>query len=402
MPTFTYTGVAEGGQRVSGVVDAYDEIEAMEQARSQVLYVESVKQVRSKNGILNMQITKHKIKPKELAILCSQFAINIKAGMSIIRTTQLVASQATDKYLRQTLGEVAKDVASGHSLADSFENKAPDLPRVFIETVRAGEESGNLAEGFDRLSKYYDRRAKVSSKIFGAMIYPVFVVVVAVAVVAVMMVMVIPAMAGMFEDLGSEMPIMTQILIGASTWVSQNILIILLILVVLVVALGAYGRTESGKETYAKIALKFPLLGQINTYGGAAQFASTMSTLVSSGLSTSRAVTITSRVLDNYILAKETGRNVGYLEEGRSLGDCMRESKYFPPTLVEMVAVGEESGSLEETLEVMGEFYESETQRVTDHALSMMEPIMLVFLGVFAGFIVISLYLPMFSMYAQM
>ena len=175
MPTFTYTGLSVTGDKVSGVVEAYDEIEAMEQARDLCRIVQSVKQVREGKNILTMDITKPRAKPKQLAIMCSQFAIILQAGLSIARAVSLVADQTTDKYLHRVLAEVATDVASGHGLADSFENKGPELPRVFVETVRAGEESGHLPESFERLHKYYDKRAKVGAKVASALTYPIFV-----------------------------------------------------------------------------------------------------------------------------------------------------------------------------------------------------------------------------------
>ncbi len=402
MPTFSYTGVSDAGTPIDGVVEAYDEIEAMEQARELCRIVRSVKEVKEKKNFLTMEISKPKIKPKRLAIMCSQFAIILKAGLPIARAVALVADQAEDKYLKKILPEVAADVASGHGLADSFENKGPYLPRVFIETVRAGEETGHLSEGFERLQSYYDKRAKVGAKVASALTYPIFVGVIGVVVVAVMMVMVIPAITGMVKSLGSEIPAITQFLIDTSDFVSQNILWILLVLALVIIGARLYSKRESGRVALAKLQMKLPVLGIVAVYSGAGQFANTMATLVASGLPMTRAVQVTGRVMSNYVLSREIGRMEAELEQGKSLGECMNDIKYFPRTLVEMTAVGEQSGELEETLETVGAFYDSETQRVTDKALSMLEPAMLVVMAVFAGFIVIALYLPMFTMYSGM
>ncbi len=402
MPTFTYVGLSESDLPVQGVVEAYDEIEAMEKAREICRVVYDVKEVKSRRGLLSLEITKPKAKQKNLSIMCAQFATIIQAGLPIARAVALVADQTADKYLKRVLKEVSSDVAAGHGLADSFESKGPELPRVFVETVRAGEESGRLPESFTRLHTYYDRRSKIAGKVASALTYPIFVLIIAVVVVAVMMVMVIPAIAGMVSSLGSDMPAITQFLINASDWVSHNIVLILVVLVLVVIAVRLYARTEAGKTLLAKLKLKIPLLGSIGVYSGASQFANTMGTLIASGLPMTHAVSVTARVMDNYVLSREVGRMQAGLEEGRTLGECMETCVYFPETLVEMTTVGEQTGALEETLATMGEFYDSETQRVTDRALSLMEPLLLVLMALFAGFIVIALYLPLFTMYASM
>ena len=402
MPTFTYTGTTAAGERVNGVVEAFDEIEAMERAREQCRVVQNVKPVREGKNLLAMDITKPKAKQKNLAIMCAQFATILNAGMAIARATSLVADQTTDKYLKRVLVEVAEDVSAGHGLAESFQNKGENLPRVFIETVRAGEESGHLPESFERLHVYYDKRAKVSAKVQSALTYPIFVAIIAVVVVAVMMIMVIPSMTGMISSLGADTPAMTQFLIDASDFVTNNILIILVVFALIIVGVKLFSNTEQGKMTLAVLKLKMPVLGVVGVYSGAAQFANTMSMLVAAGLPITRAVAITSRVMSNHVLSREVGRMEAGLEEGRTLGEGLEASTYLPRTLIEMTIVGEQTGELESTLETMGTFYDDETQRVTDKALSLMEPALLVLMALFAGFIVIALYLPMFSLYAAM
>lgn len=402
MPTYTYIGLSDAGERVNGVVEAYDELEAMEQARELCRIVQSVKEVREGTNILAMDITKPKAKPKNLAIMCAQFATILQSGLSIARAVTLVSDQTTDKYLKRVLAEVAVDVASGHGLAESFENKGPELPRVFVETVRAGEESGRLPEGFQRLHAYYDKRSKVAAKVASALTYPLVVLVIAVIVVILMMVLVIPVMAGMVSSLGADMPGITQFLINASSWMGANWLLVLVVLVLIAVGIRMYARTESGKTLLAKAKLKLPVIGVIGVYSSASQFANTMATLVASGLPLPRAVTVTARVMDNYVVSREVGRMEAGLQEGRTLGECMAESRSLPNTLIEMTTVGEQTGELEATFETMGVFYDDETQRVTDRALSYLEPALLVLMALFAGFIVVALYLPLFTMYASM
>ncbi|MDO4502430.1 MAG: type II secretion system F family protein [Coriobacteriia bacterium] len=403
MPTFAYTGTTEAGQVVTGVLEAFDEYEAMTLAREKVRVVSQIKEVRSKeSGLLNMELTKPHVKTRTLAVMCKQLSIILRAGLSTPRAVELVAEQATDKYLKKVFEETARDVATGHGLADSLQNKGPELPRVLIETVRAGEESGQLAESFERLHDYYDKRSKVAAKVASALTYPIFVACIAVVVVIVMMVMVIPTILDLVSSLGSEVPAITRFLIDASNFVGENWPILLTLFVVICVGLWAWKRTEKGKTMLARAAMKVPVISPICTSSGAAQFANSMAMLLGAGLPVPRAVDITGRVISNYVLSRDVGRMVALLQEGRTLGECMAGVDMLPRTLVEMVSAGEQSGSLEECLETMGEYYDEETQRVTDKALSMLEPAMLVVMAIFAGFIVIALYLPMFTMYANM
>ncbi|WP_139651330.1 type II secretion system F family protein [Raoultibacter phocaeensis] len=402
MPTFTYKGITAGGMPANGVVEAFDEIEAMELARAQCRVVQEVKRVRARTNLLAINITKPKAKLKNLAIMCSQFSIILNAGLPIGRAVALVADQTTDKYLKSVLADVSSDVAAGHSLADSLENKGDTLPTMFIETIRSGEESGHLPEAFARLHTYFDKRSKIAAKVASALTYPIFVVIIAVVVVAVMMVAVIPAMTGMISSLGTDMPWITQLLIDSSDWLQANILWVVLVIALVLAALKLYGRSDSGKSVFALMKLKAPIVGVISVYSGAAEFANSMATLIAAGLPMTRAVQVTSRVLENYLLSRETGAMLAGLTEGKSLGECMEETNYFPRTLIEMATVGEQTGELEETLQTIGEFYDSETQRVTDRALSLLEPALLVLMALFAGGIVVALYLPMFQLYASM
>ena len=402
MPTFSYRGYAPSGQPIDGIIEAFDDIEAMEAARAQCAVVSEIKQVKETGSFLHSDVGKPRLKAKELSIMCSQFAIILKAGMPIGRAVRVVADQTSNKYLNKVLNQVASDVQAGHGIAYSLESKGEYLPRVLIETVRAGEESGHLYEGFERMKDYFDRQAKVAGKVAAALTYPIFVAVIAVVVVAILMVMVVPAITDMIISLGSEIPLMTQILMDVSDFFSKNILLIVVIVALLVVAYKLYARTQNGKETLAKIQLKLPVIGAVAQNSAASQFANTMAMLSAAGLPITRAVHITANVIDNYVVGKQVGRMESRLEEGVSLGECIRDCTYLPKALIEMATVGEQSGELEETMDTMGSFYDDETQRVTDRALELLEPALLVVMAVFAGFIVIALYLPMFQMYAAM
>jgi type IV pilus assembly protein PilC len=288
-------------------------------------------------------------------------------------------------------------------MAASFERHGgKQLPITFIETIRAGELSGTLDRSFATLKDYYEKSYKNAEKIKSAMTYPIFVVLVAIVVLIVVMAKVIPALAGTFSSLGGDLPLITQIMIDASNFFAKWYILMLLVVLALVVAYKLYAGTQQGRLVIGKIMLNMPVLGPINVFHGAAQFADTMSAMLQSGLTVNRAVEVTAKVMDNAILQEDVSSMIPKIEEGRSLGDCIRATKDFPDNLKEMCAIGEESGSLDATLTTIADYYHNEEDHATTQAIAKMEPTMMVFLAVFAGFIVISIYLPMFTMYNLM
>lgn len=404
MPVFKYQGTSFSGQPVSGVVEAFDEFDALEKAKASCRIVSKIETVKERSNFLKMEVGSGKIKPKLIAIMCSQFCTILTSGMSIGRCVALVADQTSDKGLKAILTEVAEDVGAGHSLATSFENKGgAKLPTLFYETIRAGEHAGSLDKSFETLHKYFDKRSKTKAKVAQALTYPIFVIVLAIVVVAVVMVLVIPRFTEILTGYGADLPVMTQVLIDASDFMAANILWIVLVIaaVALVVKLWI-SKTEQGRVAWANCKIKAPIIGNVSLYSNTAQIANTLSTLLSSGLQMTKAVDVTAKVVDNYVMAKGVANMTPRLEEGKRLGACMQDVPFLPHALVEMVSVGEETGSLEETLATMGEFYDEETDRVTQKALSRLEPAILIFIAVFAGYIVIALYLAMFSIYSAM
>lgn len=403
MAVFKYEGTSFSGQPITGVVEAFDEFEAIEKARASCRVVSSIVAVKDRPDFLKMEIGSGKIKPKAISIMCSQFSIIFNAGMSMAKCVQLVADQTSDKSLKAILEEVGQDVMAGHGLAASFESKGGSkLPVLFYETVRAGEQAGTLDKSFDTLHHYYDKASKTKAKLAQALTYPLFVIVIAIVVVAIIMVAVIPTFKNILSSYDAQMPLATQILINSSDVISSNIVWIILVLVVLGIAFKMWSKSEKGRLTWAGIKLKIPIVGNIARLSNAAQFANTMSTLLSSGLQMTYAVTITAKVLDNYLFSQNVGKMTSQLEEGKQLGECMEKVPFMPSALVEMATVGEETGALEETLATMGAFYDDETDRAIQKALSKLEPALLIFIAIFAGYIVIALYLAMFSIYSGM
>lgn len=402
MITYQYKALSPDGAKVSGVVEAVDEFAAVDKIKATCPIVLKIEPVKEKSGIFTKEIGSKKIDTKSLAVMCSQFSIILQAGVTVAQCMEMIAGQTQDKKLRKTLEKTAEDVAQGNGVAASFEKNCPELPATFIETIRAGEYSGTLENSFATLEKYYEKSYKNKQKIKQVMTYPIFVVIVAIIVLAVVMLKVIPTISAVFSDLGGDLPKMTQIMIRSSEFFQRNFLWMMLVLILLVIVGKLYCNTEKGRYQWNRLMLKIPVLGNINLLNGCSQFANTMTALLEAGISVGDSIEVTAKVLDNYVLSVETSKMVGKISEGYRLGECMRKCDYYPTTLTEMCAIGENTGELEHTLETIATYYDNEADHATKQAISKLEPTIMVFLAIFAGFIVISIYLPMFTMYGMM
>ena len=385
-------------------MEGFDELDAVDHIKQTCSIVLKLKEIDpDKPGLLNMEIGDSKLNSKAFTVMCSQFSIILRAGIPIARTVHLIADKTTDKPLKKMLMKIAKDVEAGRSLAASFaEHGGKLLPTTFIETIRAGEESGNLDRSFDTMYRHYDKQTKMRGKVRGALSYPIFVLIIAVAVVVVLMVKVVPTFTSIFESYGSELPAITRLLIGISNFFRKNTIWMAAFFALLFIVYKLYGNTEKGRLNLARIQLRLPVLGNIAQLNAASQFANTMTTMLASGLSMTKAISITAGVLDNYYVGNEIGRLTGRLEEGQTLGISMRDSGCMPDILVDMVAVGEETGEMEKTLDTIALYYDAELDMAIAAALAKLEPTILIFLALVAGFIVIAIYMSIFQMYAIM
>ena len=406
MSTYRYTAVSKDGKKVSGVIDGFNELDAAAKIKenySIVLQLTEVKEKGKAAQFLSLDIGGNRLDEKAFTLMCSQFAVILKAGIPITRTVELIADKMTNKPLKNILEQVAKDVEAGRSLSVSFAERGKKLfPVTFLETVYAGEKAGSLDTAFDSISKHYAKQSKMKGKVRGAMIYPAFVFVVAIVVVIVLMVKVVPTFTAIFDSYGQELPLPTQILIGTSNFFRKYILVIVGVAAAVILLFKLYGNTETGRIRLAKLQRRLPVLGNISVLNSASQFANTMAMMLEAGLPLTRAVAITARVLDNYHVSLEVGKVTARLEEGHTLGKSLRETGCLPDILVDMTAVGEESGELGQTLQMTAEYYDGELEQATADALAKLEPGILVFLAAFAGFIVIAIYLAMFGMYSAM
>ncbi len=395
---YQYRAAQPGGKPVKGTVEAPDEYIAMQRVRAKYPVVISIQPVRGHN-LLSMEIGTPKIDAKNLSVMCSQFAIILRSGIPIDNCMGIVAKQTKDKKLRQMLERSSEEVSQGAGIAASFEKNCPALPVAFLETVRAGEESGMLEHSFATLEQYFGKSYQTTQKIRQALSYPMFVLCVAVVVVMVLMIKVVPSMTSTFADLGGELPLITRIMIAGSDFMSRYAPHLAVVVLALALAARAALKTRRGKLAWNRFVLRVPVVGEILALNAAGQFANTMRALLGAGLGVSQALEVTARVVDNVYIGARIRNMVGQIEVGRRLAECMRADKTFPLPLVEMCAIGEETGELESTLSTIGAYYDSEADYATNKAIRKIEPIMLMLMAGVAGFVLFSIYVPMFSMY---
>lgn len=399
MPTYKYEGAYAGGEKVSGVVEAASRQEAVAQIRQNCEIVLSLKEVPKSFTQRPAAAVMQKISPKALALACQQFAIVLKAGLPLVQTVDLVAGQCSDKALQRLLRQVSEDVSNGWSLSYSLDQRGGKLPVTFRETIRAGEESGDLISAFDRMAKYYDRTAKTHAKAISTMTYPAFVIVVAVVVVFVIMKYAVPAFINTFADMDVELPAVTVGLIAVSNFFARFGVLVLAVLVAIIAAIWLYSRTEKGGQLISRLRLSLPVVGEIGRMAGASQFAHTMSAMLAAGVPILQAIAVSSRAMSSLVMAQEVMDTVAGVEAGRGLGDSMAGARELPQMLIQMTAVGESAGALESTLNVLAEYYDNEVDVRTERALALLEPIIICCLAVFVVLILFAVYLPLFSLY---
>lgn len=397
MKTFKYSAL-DDGEKVTGIVEAMDEYDAAENIKGKYPVILKLTEIKNKKSILDKNLTRI-FNDKVLAVISSEMGTILNAGVDISTCIEMIAGNMKNKKVKRMLLNTAKDIDDGNSLAISLEKNCEDIPPTFIASVHAGELTGRLDETFEILEKYYNRSYKSKEKLRQAFIYPIFVIIIAIIVLMVVMTKVIPTILGIFNNYNGKLPKLTVFLIKSSTFWAKWWSVVLFVFLAMLVGLRIYRHTERGRPWASKKDLERPVTGKILESTLCADFSITMEMLLKSGLPMTDALEITGNGMSNFILKKEILTFKDQVENGSRLGELMIKSEVIPDILSQMVTIGEETGELEKMLEKTGDYYTNETQNRINSALAKLEPAILVFLAIFAGFIVISIYLPMFTMY---
>ena len=394
MAQYNYKAMDKNGKAKKGSIEAINLDKAKEKLKSEGLIVQDIKeQGAGKKG------GGKKVKDKDLAVFCKQFSAVLNAGVTIISALEMMSEQLENKTLKRALQEAQSYVQKGGTLADAFKLNPKVFPPIMINMTAAGEMSGNLEICFDRLTTHFETANALHSKVKGAVTYPIVILIVVAAVVAVLLVGVIPQFSQMFDELGSELPAATQMLVNLSNFLQHKWYILVIIVAAIVFGLKAFGKTEPGSLMYAKIGIKFPLFGNLTIKSAAATFSRTMATLMASGISLIDAVEQVAKMINNRIIREALLDAKTQIAKGVPLSKPLRDCGIFPPMLPQMTKIGEETGNIEDMMDKVADYYEMEVNDATDALTAAMEPLIIVIMGVVVGGIVMAIYSPMLSMY---
>ncbi|NCO59221.1 MAG: pilus assembly protein PilC [Deltaproteobacteria bacterium CG_4_8_14_3_um_filter_51_11] len=397
MPIFKWEAETKKGKTVKGELEAVDEKIARLQLRRKNLNVLKIKQ-KPKDLFENVSFLQPKITHKDLVIFTRQFSTMIDAGLPLIQGLTILAEQCENKTFRKVLQQITRDVEGGSSLADSLKKHPQVFNDLYVNLVAAGETGGILDTILQRLAFYIEKAEKLKSRIKGAMTYPAVVVAIAVLVVGVIMVFVIPVFKELFESFGSALPAPTQMVVDMSDFVKTKILYLIAAVGIIVYLFRLYRKSVSGRKQTDAIALKLPIFGPLLKKVAVARFTRTLGTMISSGVPILDALDIVARTSGNVILEQVIYEVRSSISEGQTIADPLSESGVFPAMVVQMIAVGEATGALDTMLEKIAEFYDQEVDVAVDALTSLLEPMLLLFLGGTIGGLVVALYLPIFKM----
>lgn len=398
MAVFNYKVVDRDGKNKKGTIEAPNRDGAEKKLKSEGYSIMSLTEQSSPMGNIGF---KKKVKSRDLGVFCKQFSAVIKAGVTIISALELMGDQIENKTLQKAIADARTYVEKGGTLADAFRVNPDVFPPIMINMVAAGEMSGNLEICLDRLVEHFEKDNALSSKIKGAMTYPIVVLCVMVIVIIVVLVAVIPNFSSMFEEMGTQLPLATRMMMAAD-FVKYKWWLLIIIVAAIVFGIKFFKKTPFGEQLFANIGLKAPIFGNLNIKTACARFARTMSTLMASGISMIDAVEQVAKMMDNKIIRDGLMDAKVQVSKGVPLSKPLKDMPMLPSMLSAMTKIGEETGDIEEMLSKVADYYDEEVEAATNALTAAMEPLIMVLLACVVGMIVAAVYGPIMSMYNAM
>ena len=395
MPNYSYRGQGPGGKALKGVMVASNKSAVVAALRKQRIVVTSIKERGSE---ISLPKFGGRVRLKELAIFTRQLSVMIDAGLPLVQCLEILGSQQTNKFFQSVLFKVRSDVEAGSTFTDALRQHPTVFNELFCSLVAAGEVGGILDAILQRLAKYIEKTIKLRRAVRSALIYPTAVITIAALVVAIILWKVIPTFAALFAGLGAQLPLPTRIVIAISQFFAKFFVFMVGALILLVIALNRYYKTPRGRRVIDRMLLRLPVIGLILRKIAVARFCRTLGTLTSSGVPILDGLNITAHTAGNAIVEDAIHLTRKGVEEGKTLAEPLRDTEVFPPMVVQMISVGEQTGELDTMLSKIADFYEDEVDASVENLISLLEPLMILFLGVVIGGIVISMYLPLFDL----
>ncbi len=401
MPVYQWVGKNKDNEVKKGELEAASEEAVKTQLSRQKITPTKIKP-KPKDLFENVAFLQPKVKMHDIILFARQFSTMIDAGLPIIQCLDILFSQQANATFKKMLKEIKESVESGATLAEALKKFPKHFDDLFVNMIAAGEAGGILDAILRRLAAYMEKAAKLKAQVKGAMTYPIVTLIIAVGVLAVILVFVIPVFQEMFADFGGELPVPTQFVVGLSEMVKSKILYIIVGIVLFIFAFKKFYKTDKGHDIADELLLKTPVFGELLRKVAVSKFTRTMGTMLASGVAILEALDIVAKTAGNRSVEKAIYSVRTGISEGRTMADPLQESGVFPPMVCQMIGVGESTGALDAMLEKIADFYDEEVDQAVDNLTSLIEPFMLVFLGVTIGGLVIAMYLPIFKMAGAM
>ncbi|MBM3243233.1 MAG: type II secretion system F family protein [Candidatus Omnitrophica bacterium] len=397
MSIYNYAAKDKNGFTLNGTLEAASESEVAEALHKKELTIINIVQAKDNPAKVGLKGKGKRVKLDDLVIFTRQLATMIDSGIPLVHALGILGEQVESAALKTVVVTVRQDIEAGMSFCDALGKHPKVFSELFINMARAGESSGMLDDILDRLATYLEKTAALTRKIKSSLVYPAVVVTMAVIITAVLLLKVVPTFKGIFEVLGGQLPLPTQVLIFASDLLRKYFIFTLIGLVSLVFMFNKYISTEKGRYNFDKTQLKAPILGELFRKLSVAKFSRTFSTLIKSGVSVLSALDIVSKTSGNKVVEEAVLSCSKSVRDGESIAQPLLRSGVFPPMVCRMISVGEQTGQLEKMLTKIADFYDEQVDSATSALTSMIEPLVIAFLGIVVGGIVISLFLPVFK-----
>ncbi|MFZ5990043.1 MAG: type II secretion system F family protein [Bacillota bacterium] len=402
MPLYSYKVKTEAGKVFTGEtkIDSEEELKRLllEKGYTPVEIMEK----NAMTDISQIGIFKQRVKIKDLAVFCRQFAIVLEAGVPIAQCLEVLKAQTNNKTLKQSLNDIYENIQKGIALSNAMKQHSGIFPEILINMVEAGEVSGQLDLVFNRMATTFEKQFKLNQKIKGALTYPIVVTIIAIAVIIVLMAKVVPSFAEILQGFNVELPIFTKILISVSDFFKSFWYFIVGGLIAAVVGLRVFSRTHDGKVFFGNLSIKLPVISGLTRNIVTARLTRNLGTLMSSGVLLIQAMEVVQKILNNAVLEERIDAVIEDIKKGRGLTQPLADMRYFPPMVISMIRIGEESGNLDFALDKSADFYDEEVETSLQQLTSMIEPIIMCTMAVVVAFIVLSILYPMMSIYEAM
>ena len=399
MGKFKYRVMNSEGEKIEGSYEANSKDEVMNFISGNGYYPLMIEEI-SESANIEMNFNS-KVKLKDLSVFCRQFYTMLNAGVPILTCLDILSNQIENKKLRQATKDINEEVEKGGVLSDAMKKHADVFPDLLVSLVASGEASGNLDDIMLRMATHYEKENKINNKVKGALIYPMVLGTVAIGAVVFILTFVMPTFTEIFKESGTVLPWSTRLLLGLSEGIKNYCIYIIILIGLSVFGLKIFLKTDQGVLISSNLKLKLPILKKLNQMIIVSRFTRTLSTLIASGLPLIESLKIVSEVVGNKIAENALLKIRDKVMRGESLYSSMLESEIFPPMLYSMVKIGEETGSLDSILNKTADFYDDELESIIQTSVALMEPVLIVIMGIVIGFMVMSIMMPMFDSYNQ-